>query len=334
MNIVYLRKVVNLALILALFVLMLGAYTRLTDAGLGCPDWPGCYGHLVLPSAKKNLLKAQSLYPAQVIEQGKAWTEMVHRYFAGSILLLLAGLLFTLFKSDDYRQRIGWKVVLILLALMGFQAALGMWTVTLKLLPPVVMGHLLGGMLIFSLLVLMRARLIENLPNVRYSWRGWLVLGAILIFIQLALGGWVSANYAAISCQGFPQCNGLWVPPLAWSSAFDFFQSIGPNYQGGLLDVDARMTIQWVHRVFAILVYVFWMSVGYRILRLETAKSMRVATLSLLFLIHLQMLLGVFNVTHDLPLTTAVLHNGVAALILALSFVLNVFAAKPVTKDA
>jgi cytochrome c oxidase assembly protein subunit 15 len=330
----HLRKVVNIALVLALGVLMLGAYTRLTDAGLGCPDWPGCYGHIVLPSAHQRLEQAQALYPDQAIEKAKAWTEMLHRYFAGSLLILITFVLITVLKSTTFRVRIGLGPVLLLVLLMGFQAALGMWTVTLKLLPPVVMGHLLGGMLIFSLLAFIRARLVDIEFPLYRNWRPWLFLGVILIFVQLALGGWVSANYAAISCQGFPGCNGLWVPPLDFKHAFDLLQSIGPNYQGGLLEVDARMTIQWVHRVFAFLVYLFWVVLAARILNTESVKSIRSAAWSLLVLFNLQMFLGIFNVTHDMPLITAVLHNGIAALILGLAFVLNGLARGSLSKNA
>jgi cytochrome c oxidase assembly protein subunit 15 len=186
------------------------------------------------------------------------------------------------------------------------------------------MGHLLGGMLIFSVLVILRARMMESYPKFQHNWRIWLSIGDMISFIQIALGGWVSSNYAAISCQGFPGCNGLWVPPLNWTQAFDFLQSIGPNYQGGLMDVDARMTIHWLHRCFAVMVYLFWMVLAALILRKESNRVIHQALWSLLFFLHVQMALGIFNVTHDMPLLTAVLHNGVAALILGMACLLNV----------
>jgi len=313
------KRALNLALMLALGVLMLGAYTRLTDAGLGCPDWPGCYGHLVLPQHQTSLKKAQALYPQLPIETAKAWTEMAHRYLAGSLLALVIGITFGFMRHKTLSS----GYAFLLLSLLAFQAALGMWTVTLKLLPPVVMGHLLGGVLIFAVLALVRCRTAIIVPPIKGQWRLLFALGALLIFIQIALGGWVSSNYAAISCIGFPTCNGMWVPPLNLDQAFDIFQSIGPNYQGGLLDVDARMTIHWVHRLFAMMVYVYWMALGFSMLRLKPVKSLRWMMVGLLSLLNLQMLLGIFNVTHDMPLFTAVLHNGVGAMIFALAIALN-----------
>lgn len=309
----------NLALLLALGVLMLGAYTRLTDAGLGCPDWPGCYGHMVLPEQSKSLAQAQARYPQQPIESEKAWTEMAHRYLAGSLLVLIVLITLSLLRWKNLS--LGYAGILMLL--LAFQAALGMWTVTLKLLPPVVMGHLLGGMLIFAVLALMRSQYQVTNLTILGSWRWWVRVGTVLIFLQIALGGWVSSNYAAISCQGFPTCNGLWLPPLNLHQAFDLLQSIGPNYQGGLLDVDARMTIHWVHRMIAGLVYLYWLILGGWMLRVERAIQLRRFIYGLLGFLTLQMLIGMFNVTHDMPLVTAVLHNGVGAIIFGCAVVIN-----------
>ena len=182
-----------------------------------------------------------------------------------------------------------------------------MWTVTLKLLPVVVMGHLLGGLLIFASLCYFRMQLSPGYRLDCPRWRFWISLGVVLVFCQIALGGWVSSNYAGVACIGFPQCSGLWWPTLHFSKGFNLFSSVGANYQGGVLDSEVRMTIQFIHRLGALIVasYVFALSI------LLFLKA--VVTLGLL---SLQLALGVMNVVYMLPLPIAVMHNGVAALLL------------------
>ncbi len=305
-----LKNVVNIAIVLAWCVLLLGAYTRLTDAGLGCPDWPGCYGHLVMPAEDV----VQQDYPHAIVESTKAWTEMLHRYLAGSLLLTVIGILSILRFNINFFGLVSVKLQWALLFLLGFQAALGMWTVTLKLLPIVVMGHLLGGFLIFSSLVAIRAQLMDKIIIDLPCIKKYVLLGMVLVFVQVALGGWVSSNYAGISCLGFPMCNGQWLPPLNWSAAFDFFHQIGPNYQGGLLDIDVRMTIQWVHRLGALLVVLYWSILSMVIAQKVT--YLRKIILLIMGLIALQVVLGIVNVVYLLPISAAVLHNGVGALVL------------------
>jgi cytochrome c oxidase assembly protein subunit 15 len=301
------------ALLLALCVVMLGAYTRLTDAGLGCPDWPGCYGHLVLP--KTNLDKVQANYPSIPLETRKAWTEMVHRYAAGFLGLLIIVIAFLTFKPSRARK-MPWQIPLLLLAVLVFQALLGMWTVTLQLLPLVVMGHLLGGMVLVVLLCYFRLQLWGKGRLYQPYLRIWIFLAAVIVFLQIALGGWVSSNYAGLACIGFPQCNGIWWPSLHWQQAFSF-SAIGANYQGGLLNSDARITMQFVHRMGAFITfsYIFLLCIG--LLRFTTHKLLRFWAGMALFLVCLQFLLGVVNVVFLLPLPVAVLHNGVALLLLA-----------------
>lgn len=320
-----LRVTATCALILALLVVMLGAYTRLTHAGLGCPDWPGCYGHMVLPAGQLDLNQAQSQYPHSPIETVKAWTEMLHRYAAGTLALLIFGMAVGVILLG----RKGWKppktLPLFLLLLIAFQAALGMWTVTLKLLPVVVMGHLLGGILIFACLCYFRWQLsafnsFEHQTRVWVSASGlrpWIAVGMVIVFCQIALGGWVSSNYAGIACIGFPRCNGQWLPALHFSKAFNLFSTIGANYQGGVLDHGARMTIQYVHRLGAYLtaVYVFLLC-GFILCKVRT-KPLRIAAVLAMMLVLMQFTLGVINVVYLLPLWAAVAHNGMAALLLA-----------------
>lgn len=296
------------ATVLAFIVVMLGAYTRLTDAGLGCPDWPGCYGHMVLPSK----------YPLIAVESLKAWTEMIHRYAAGTLVILTLFISTSVWILKRKGKPLPWAILPILLLLIGFQAALGMWTVTLKLLPVVVMGHLLGGILILTCLSYFGLQLwIKPLQKHEYiQWRPWINLGILIVFIQIALGGWVSSNYAGMACVGFPRCNGAWIPSLNFTQGFNLFSSIGANYQGGILDNDARVTIQFVHRLGALITatYIILLSI-ILVTRTQSAALKRAAYCALILVI-VQFGLGIINVIYLLPLWSAVAHNAVAALLL------------------
>lgn len=303
----------KIAALLALMVVMLGAFTRLTDAGLGCPDWPGCYGQLVLPSQPNTLIQVQQQFPQQPIETKKAWTEMIHRYAAGTL-----GLLIVWIAGSLLWRRALWVLPLTLIGLLSFQAALGMWTVTLKLLPVVVMGHLLGGIFIFTCLVYLAWQLSSVQGSHLPQWRPWLTLGMIIVVMQIALGGWVSSNYAGLACVGFPQCNGQWLPPLALTRAFHFWSGIGHNYQGGLLETEVRATIQMVHRLGAWLtLFYILMLTSLIVIRVRLKPLRWLAVLSMLVVV-IQFLLGIINVIYLLPLWSAVIHNGVAAVLLAL----------------
>ncbi|OGV49829.1 MAG: cytochrome B [Legionellales bacterium RIFCSPHIGHO2_12_FULL_42_9] len=325
MTVTRFRKVVDLALILALLVVMLGAYTRLTNAGLGCPDWPGCYGHLIVQQEPNHLLlSTQSQYSITPLDSRKAWTEMVHRYAAGTLALLI---FFIGIHALKQRYRGDKSTVcfipILLMVLLVFQALLGMWTVTLKLLPVVVMAHLLGGILIFSGLACLRLTL--N-PDYRVSLPGWrkaIGVAVIIVFCQIALGGWVSANYAGIACVGFPRCNGQWLPSFYFAEGFNLLSPLGENYQGGVLDNSIRVTIQMMHRLGALLTlsYLFVLS-GLLLKKVADARIQKFA-IAIIVLLALQFLLGMINVLYQLPLAVAVLHNGFAAL--SMAFVLMLF---------
>jgi cytochrome c oxidase assembly protein subunit 15 len=311
---------VTSAVLLSLLVVMLGAYTRLTDAGLGCPDWPGCYGRMVLPKAPAGLMEAQTTYPQIPIESQKAWTEMIHRYAAGTLAFLMFFISGSLLWQRLHDRQVHWRLPLILLVLVIFQAALGMWTVTLKLLPVVVMGHLLGGMLIVACLsrLYWQISLVEgkHLPQ----WRPWLRLGAIIVVLQIALGGWVSSNYAGISCIGFPTCNGIWFPPLHFFEGFNLFSPVGANYQGGLLDHEVRVTIQYIHRLGAAITAIYLLILSVLMMLKLNFNYLRVIALILFLLVLVQFCLGIVNVVYLLPIEIAVAHNGIAALLLATLF--------------
>lgn len=308
------------ALILSILVVMLGAYTRLTDAGLGCPDWPGCYGQMVLPSADTGLQEAQKIFPQIPIETKKAWTEMVHRYAAGTLALLIFFIGFMTLYKRNQGMSLPWHIPVALMLLVLFQAALGMWTVTLKLLPVVVMAHLLGGMLIVA--GLSRLCWQTGAPDVvaEPSWRPWVLLGLLIVFIQIALGGWVSSNYAGIACIGFPRCNGLWLPDLHFVKGFNLFSPVGANYQGGILDNEVRVSIQFIHRVGAVVTACYLLILSCLILIKSQRESIKITALCLIAIVLLQFLLGVINVIYLLPIQVAVAHNGVAALLLSTLF--------------
>lgn len=317
--------IVRLALLLAFIVVVLGAYTRLTDSGLGCPDWPGCYGHLVLPQSAPGLEEAQKAFPAQPVEPQKAWKEMIHRYAAGTlgvlILVLFVQSIVKRFREEDFPL----GICVALLLLLIFQAMLGMWTVTWKLLPLVVMGHLLGGLAILSTLRVLHLTLkYENqkanisllMPHPIKSHKAFCIFGLVLVILQIALGGWVSSNYASLACVGFPTCNGLYVPPMDWHAAFDLFSPIGIDYAGGKLDSAARIAIQMAHRLNAILTAIYILILSICVLVKEKTPMIRRYAVIAMVLVCVQFALGVILVTHLLPLNAAVTHNAVAALLL------------------
>ncbi len=249
----------------------------------------------------------------------KAWTEMVHRYAAGTLALLIAWFAFLALRSSRDAKPLPLVLPLMLVALVIFQAALGMWTVTLKLLPVVVMGHLLGGMLIFACLCYWRWQLTPTPSASSKLTKGWLVaanVAVLIVFCQIALGGWVSSNYAGIACIGFPRCNGLWVPPLDVVKGFNVFSTLGPNYQGGVLSSPVRTTIHWVHRLGAIITLTYLLALAGSLWRFSKNKSIKLWALVVAGLVLWQFSLGILNVLLWLPLWVSVAHNGFAALLL------------------
>jgi heme a synthase len=297
-----LHSLATFATLLAFVVVVLGAYTRLTDAGLGCPDWPGCYGQLT-PSTQGTRA---------------AWTEMGHRYCAGSVGILI--LLINIIAWRNRRSLVSPLLVpSVLLVVVVWQAALGMWTVTLKLHPVVVMAHLLGGLSILSLLWHYRLsrdnRFMTTLSASEKRWQKWSLLALVLLFGQIALGGWVSANYAGLACIGFPSCNGQWWPSIDFAKVFTTL-SFGPNYSGGGLDVETRAMIQVLHRCGALIVASYLVSLSLCMLRHARSYCLKQIGCIMIFLTLVQLLTGILNVLYQLPLLSALLHNAVAALLL------------------
>ncbi len=306
---------------LALVVVGLGAFTRLRDAGLGCPDWPGCYGHLLWPNADHEIAAAERRFPDAPVATDKTWPEMVHRYFAGTLGLTILALAVIGWRR---RREPGYpfRLPLLLGFLVVWQALFGMWTVTLKLWPQVVTLHLLGGISILALLWLLTLRLhgrtwtaggaaARRLTRLK----PWVMVGMVAVLCQIALGGWISSNYAALACGDFPTCHGQWWPAMDFGRGFDLFQEVGPNYLGGLLENEARTAIHVAHRLGAGVVALLSLGLIGALLAIPWESARRLA-LVLGAALALQIGLGVGNVLLALPLPVAVAHNLGAALVL------------------
>lgn len=356
------HRVAWLAVLLAVGVIVFGAFVRLSDAGLSCPDWPTCYGRAAWPTDVSHG-DGHAAVAIRAVEVDKAWREQLHRIIAAALGVLTLSLALLAAKRRRYgmAQILGASLLVALaiplymrgqhvaasvLALAGeamlmfaalrwsnldlarvaaftlgvivFQALLGMWTVTWLLKPVVVMAHLLGGLLTFSLLLWMAWRA-TNLPihlAEAPKLRRWLVAGLVVLGVQIALGGWTSANYAALACGiDFPTCVGRWWPPTDFREGFVLWRGIGVDYEGGVLDGASRIAIQMAHRLMAVVVlgYLLWLSV-----RLLRTPGMRTWASVLALAVIAQASLGIANVKLALPLWTAVLHNAGAVLLLFL----------------
>ena len=317
------RTLVLVTTVLTLCVVVLGAYVRLSDAGLGCPDWPGCYGHMSPVHAKDHIDRA-------VEEQGgshgpvslpKAWKEMVHRYLAGFLgLLILAIAVISWMRRTAFRHS-----PLLASSIVGVvivQATLGAWTVTMLLKPAIVTGHLIGGMSTLALLAWLYARQTirpvignEGMPLLKPA-----RIGLALLILQMILGGWVSTNYAALACPDLPLCRGELVPPMDFGNAFHVVRELGRTAEGALLANEALTAIHWLHRLGAIVVaaYLAWLAI-----RTASLPGLRTTARTLLALVVAQFAIGLGNVLFSLPLALATAHNAGAALLLITLVVIN-----------
>jgi heme a synthase len=316
------NKLVLIATLLAVCVVVLGAYVRLSDAGLGCPDWPGCYGTLTVPQSESAIAHAQVTFPESPVEHGKAWKEMIHRYLAGALGLLVLAIFVQAWRKRDEIRVAKW-LPRFLLALIVFQAALGMWTVTLLLRPIVVSAHLIGGMSTLAILTWITHRHwgaiashIQLSQAVRLAIRGAIVV----LFMQIFLGGWTSTNYAALACTDFPTCHGMWIPEMDFSNAFNLFRELGVGNDGKPLPLAAYTAIQWTHRIGALVTFIYLGWLGLSLLKQPQLKKIMLIMLSLLVV---QIVLGIANLVLHLPLALAVGHNMGAALLLISVVVLN-----------
>lgn len=319
------KKLVLFSIFLALVVIILGAYTRLTDAGLGCPDWPGCYGQLVVPQSESLVDAANQAFPERPVEAEKAWNEMIHRYFASALGFVIL-LIFILSLVRRLRAKSGpIKLPFFLLILVCFQGALGMWTVTLNLLPVVVMGHLLGGFTVLSCLFLLYLRMMNfripgGDPKVR-RFAKFGIIGIVLLVGQIALGGWTSANYASLACTELPICEGNWSAKLNVPGAFSVPDA--DNYEFGVHPYEERMTMHITHRFGAIIVFLYlcWLAVALYA-KADSGMIKRMASLMLVVL-GVQIALGISNVVYALPLIVATMHNAVAACLVLVMILLT-----------
>ncbi len=358
-----LRGLSLLAAVFALGLVMFGAFVRLSNAGLSCPDWPTCYGQVAWPEHAQAVARADAAFPERPYEAHKAWREQVHRFLAGTLgvmvlalalvaswrrrgamLGVIVGSVFAAIGVGLYMRgehqwssllaacaialplivafRLplpgAWKLCVLTLSVIIFQAMLGMWTVTLLLKPIVVTSHLLGGMLTFGLLSYVALRLAGvaapdgHLGGLRHL----VILGVVLLACQIALGGWTSSNYAALACGygpgSFPQCLGQWAPPTDFHQGFVLWRGIGVNYEGGVLDMGARSAIQIAHRLGALVVLCYLGWLAYKTAR----RGLRGYAVAIALILLCQALLGISNVYFGLPLALATAHNGVAALLL------------------
>ena len=304
------KNLILAALLLAAFVVVLGAYVRLSDAGLGCPDWPGCYGHLAVPKQIHEQAAAAAAFPGKPVQAAKAWKEMIHRYCAASLGLLILIIAALAWRRRTYERR-PW-VETALVGVVALQGALGMWTVTLLLKPVIVSAHLLGGMTTLALLLWLA------LPRPRSadfrSLRPLALATLVLVAAQITLGGWTSSNYAALACGEFPTCQGKWWPELDFRHAFQFHRDLGMTADGEPLSLPALAAIQWSHRLGAVVIA---LAVGVLALVCLRKGALRPYGLAMLAALMLQLALGIGNVVMGLPLSLAVAHNAGAALLLA-----------------
>lgn len=322
------QRVSLAACCLAYFVIVLGAYVRLSDAGLGCPDWPGCFGQIIAPHQAHDISRAQDAFPHLEIDSGKAWKEMIHRYFASTLGFLILIMAFLAWKNrHDIQQQV--KLPFVLVGLVIFQGLLGMWTVTQLVRPTVVTLHLLTGLLTLSLLFwvfIKHKRLWYDTlktTEINSTIKMLAKLSVVVLALQIFLGGWTSTNYVALHCPDFPTCQGEWLPQTNFSDAFVFFKDPGVNYEGGTLSLEAGITVHFMHRVGALLTAVTLFALSILILMKVENHILRKQAVLLFGLLITQISLGIANVVLVLPIPIAVSHNAVAAALLLCLVLLN-----------
>jgi len=318
----YFKKLLLLTTITAFCLVVLGAYVRLSDAGLGCPDWPGCFGTLSVPESQSAIENAELNFPTQRVETDKAWKEMIHRYVAGflGLMIFLIGIISYKNKSVlKVNPMVPYSIVILVI----FQALLGMWTVTLLLKPIVVSAHLIGGMTTLGLLTFVTHRYWGKIQanTLKSAHEIFLVrFSLFILFVQIFLGGWTSTNYAGLACTDFPTCHGTIVPNLNFKDAFDIFRDLGKLSDGSPLPLAVFETIQWVHRLGALVTWLFFIYLASVILKYKTMRNLGYV---LVFVITAQFIVGVANLLLHLPTVLAVMHTFGAASLVVLAAILN-----------
>jgi len=320
------RKLVWVTLFLTFDLIMFGAFTRLTDSGLGCPDWPGCYGHANPLQAHADISAAETAMPTGPVTVLKAWIEMIHRYLAMGIGVLIVAMMVIAWRrwlrTGRKETKFSPLFPTLLFAFICVQGAFGAWTVTMKLQPVIVTIHLLLGMTLLALLTWFCARLSEH-ASVSQSAVALGIpaaLALVLLVIQIALGGWVSTNYAALACTDFPLCQGALLPQMDFTNGFTIWRDLGMTAHGDYLPFPALTAIHWTHRSFALIVValVVWLAIN-----AIKFHNLRKIAYWLLIMIALQFAIGVSTIFLELPLILAVAHNGGAALLMLLLVMLN-----------
>ncbi len=313
------RKITLFGVVLALIVIVVGSYVRLSGAGLGCPDWPGCYGQAIPLDFDSADFKAQAAkaFSGQTPDLAKAWKEMSHRYLAAALGMAILLLALLSWREQQNRPAVV-AAASTLAVLVGLQAALGMWAVKLHIMPIVVTGHLLLGMMTFWLLFWLYLRVNPKVSPLALPRNGSAIFARFamgVLFLEIVLGGWVSANYAALACSGFPACNGSWWPKADYQTALNFFSGLSTGYTG-VIAFDAQVAASWLHRVGALICFIVLALVMLNATSAHHSKSIRRAGLGLSVLLLLQIGSGIIGVKFGMPLLAAVAHNAVAALLM------------------
>ena len=316
MNMTLFRRLCLLATLVALSVVVLGAWVRLGNAGLGCPDWPGCYGHLTVGQAVENAHAANAAFPERPLEPEKALKEMIHRYVASGLgLLIIAIAVIAWLNRRDPAQPM--RLPGFLVALVVFQGLLGMWTVTLLVKPFIVTAHLAGGLATMALCWWLALRVDRTTrPPGERGLRRLAVAGLLVLVLQILLGGWVSTNYSALACPDFPTCQNSFWPDMDFEDAFVLWRGLGIDYEGGVLDHPARVAIHYTHRLWGVVTAIVLGFVAWRAVRTGQSRAVRTAGAALAVLLAVQWTIGPVMVLKALPLELATAHNGVAALLL------------------
>ncbi len=320
------RKLIWVTAFLTFDLIMFGAFTRLTDSGLGCPDWPGCYGHANPIQAHAHISAAEAAMPEGPVTVVKAWIEMIHRYFAMGVGVLVVSMMAIAWRSwwRSKQQNVAFSPWLptFLFGFICVQGAFGAWTVTLKLQPVIVTIHLLLGMGLLALLTWLGTRQNHHtgIAPQALSLRVPATVAIVLLFTQIALGGWVSTNYAALACADFPLCHGEILPPMDFDNGFTLWRQLGKTAEGEYLPFAALTAIHWVHRMFAFVVaaFVIWLACKAR-----KTEGLQVTARWLLIVITVQLITGVSTIFLKWPLALAVIHNGGAAVLVVLLTMLN-----------
>jgi heme a synthase len=319
------RKLTWLTLFLTFDLILFGAFTRLTDSGLGCPDWPGCYGHANPLQAHSSITAAQALLPDGPVTVFKAWIEMLHRYLAMTVGVLIIALVVLAWRqwrqADKSTVNASPWLASGLLFMVCLQGAFGAWTVTYKLQPLIVTIHLLLGLTLLALLTRLAVRQ-DGAPSAAAAAGRPLPvrLALALLALQIALGGWVSTNYAALACTDFPLCQGALLPPMDFGHGFALWRELGKTASGEYLPFPALTAIHWLHRSFAIVVIAL---IGWLALQALRIAPLQRTARWLLIVLAAQFLTGVAAVFLAWPLLLAVAHNGGAALLVLLLVMLD-----------